>query len=186
MTCPEASASLQNLSSLVFHYLWISLHTISSQKALLASFCLPNSFCTQQSVRSPPLSLNWVRGIYRVSPKATSIQTEPPFSTNDCSFFRLSKDPWRRKWQPTPVFWPGDSCGLRCLVSYSFSTVAQSCTTLCDPMNHSTLGLPVHRQLPEFIQSHVHRVGDAIQPSHPLSSPSPPAPNPSQHQGLFQ
>ena len=57
--------------------------------------------------------------------------------------------------------------------------VAQSCPTLCDPMNHSTPGLPVHHQLLEFTQTHVHRVGDAIQPSHPLSSPSPPAPNPS-------
>ena len=56
---------------------------------------------------------------------------------------------------------------------------------LCDPMNCSTPGLPVHHQLPEFIQTHVHRVSDAIQPSHPLSSPSPPAPNPSQHQSLF-
>ena len=58
--------------------------------------------------------------------------------------------------------------------------------TLCDPMNHSTPGLPVHHQLPEFTQTHVHRVGDAIQPSHPLLSPFPPAPNPSQHQSLFQ
>ena len=68
----------------------------------------------------------------------------------------------------------------------SFSSVAQSCPTLCDPMNHSTPGLPVHHQLPEFTQTHLHRVGDAIQPSHPLSSPLPPAPNPSQHQSLFQ
>ena len=67
-----------------------------------------------------------------------------------------------------------------------FSSVAQSCPTLCDPMNRSTPGLPVHHQLLEFTQTHVHRVGDAIQPSHLLSSPSPPAPNPSQHQGLFQ
>ena len=67
-----------------------------------------------------------------------------------------------------------------------FSSVAQSCLTLCNPMNHSTPGLPVHHQLPEFTQTHVHRVSDAIQPSHPLSSPSPPAPNPSQHQSLFQ
>ena len=67
-----------------------------------------------------------------------------------------------------------------------FSSVAQSCPTLSDPMNHSTPGLPVHHQLLEFTQTHVHRVGDAIQPSHPLSSPSPPALNPSQHQGLFQ
>ena len=67
-----------------------------------------------------------------------------------------------------------------------FSSVAQSCPTLCDPMNGSTPGLLVHHQLPEFTQTHAHRVGDAIQPSHPLSSPSPPAPNPSQHQALFQ
>ena len=66
------------------------------------------------------------------------------------------------------------------------SSVAQSCPTLCDPMNSSTPGLPVHHHLPEFTQTHVHRVRDAIQPSHPLSSPSPPAPNPSQHQSLFQ
>ena len=72
------------------------------------------------------------------------------------------------------------------LPSVQFSSVAQSCPTLCDPMNHSTPGLPVHHQLPEFTQTHVHQVSDAIQPSHPLSSPSPPVPNPSQHQGLFQ
>ena len=67
-----------------------------------------------------------------------------------------------------------------------FSWVAQSCPTLCNPMNRSTPGLPVHHQLLEFTQTRVHRVDAAIQPSHPLSSPSPPAPNPSQHQGLFQ
>ena len=67
-----------------------------------------------------------------------------------------------------------------------FSSVTQSCLTLCYPMNHSTLGLPVHHQLSEHTQTHVYRVGDAIQPSHSLSSPSPPAPNPSKHQGLFQ
>ena len=62
----------------------------------------------------------------------------------------------------------------------------QSCPALCDPMNCSTPGFPVHHQLPEFTQTHVHRVGDAIQPSHLRSSPSPPVPNPSQHQSLFQ
>ena len=67
-----------------------------------------------------------------------------------------------------------------------FSSVTQSCPTLCNPMNHSMPGLPVHHHLPEFTQTHVHRVRDAIQPSHPLSSPSPPAPNPFQHQSLFQ
>ena len=70
--------------------------------------------------------------------------------------------------------------------SVQFNSVAQSHPTLCNPMNRSTPGLPVHHQLPEFTQTHVHRVGDAIQPSHPLSSSSPPALNPSQYQGLFQ
>ena len=72
---------------------------------------------------------------------------------------------------------------LQCV---QFSSVAQSCPTLCDPMDCSTPGLRVHHQLPELPQTHVHRVGDAIQPSHPLSSPSPSAFNLSQHQGLFQ
>ena len=70
--------------------------------------------------------------------------------------------------------------------SVQFSSVTQSYPTLCDPMNHSMPGLPVHHQFPELTQTHVHRVSDAIQQSHPLSSPSPPAPNPSQHQTLFQ
>ena len=70
--------------------------------------------------------------------------------------------------------------------SVQFSSVAQSCPTLCNPMNCSMPGLPVHHHLPEFTQTQFHRVSDAIQPSHPLSSPSSPAPNPSQHQSLFQ
>ena len=114
----------------------------------------------------------------------------------------VRKIPRRRKWQPTPVFLPRESHEERSLAGYSsqgptgldtteatsvqFSSVAQSCLTLFDPMNRSTPGLPVHHQLPEFTQTHVHRVSVAIQPSHPLSFPSPPAPNPSQHQGLFQ
>ena len=117
---------------------------------------------------------------------------------------------WRRKWQPTPVLLPGKPHGERSLEGHSpwgcqsrtqlsnqttttimssghqFSSVTQSCLTLCDPMNHSMPGLPVYIQLPELTQTHAHRVGDAIQPSHPLSSASPPALNPSQHQGLFQ
>ena len=109
------------------------------------------------------------------------------------------------KWLPRSSAWVLSNCGKTqhkftelCLaplssfinesfgLSVQFSLVAQSCPTLCDPMNHSTPGLPVHHQLPEFTQTHVHQVGDAIQPSHPLSSPPPPAPNPSQHQSLFQ
>ena len=74
----------------------------------------------------------------------------------------------------------------KCPISQSVSSFAQSCLTLCDPMNCSTPGLPVYHPLLEFTQTRVYRVGDAIQPSDPLSSPSPPAPNPSQHQSLFQ
>ena len=83
-------------------------------------------------------------------------------------------------WIPTLLFIIYVTCSVQ------FSSVAQSCLTLCDPMNHRTPGLPVHHQLLEFTQTHVHRVSDAILPSHPLLSPSPSAPNPSQHQGLFQ
>ena len=78
------------------------------------------------------------------------------------------------------------SLSMKVSRSIQFSSVAQSCMTICHPMNHSTPGLPVQYQLPEPTQTHVHWVGDAIQPSHPLSSPSPPAPNLSQHQGLLQ
>ena len=86
----------------------------------------------------------------------------------------------------TPTKKQQSTKGINILISQSVSSATQSYPTLCDPMNRSTPGLPVHYQLPEFTQTHVHRVGDAIQPSHPLSSPSLPAPNLSQHQGLFQ
>ena len=79
--------------------------------------------------------------------------------------------------------WP---TGQTSLWTVQFSSVTQSCQTLCNPMNRSMPGLPVHHELPEFTQTHAHRVSDAIQTSHSLSSPSPPAPSPSQHQGLFQ
>ena len=75
---------------------------------------------------------------------------------------------------------------LKWYLSVQFSSPARSCPTLCNPMNRSMPGLPVHHQLPEFTQTHVHRVSDAIQPSHPRSSPYPPPSNPSQHQSLFQ
>ena len=81
--------------------------------------------------------------------------------------------------QPTRLLYPWDFPG-KLSFSVQFSSVAQSCPILCDPMNRSTPGLPVHHQLPEFTQTHDHQVSDAIQPSHPQSSPSPPAHNPSQ------
>ena len=81
----------------------------------------------------------------------------------------------------------GSSTSSQELELVQFSSVQSlSCVWLCNPMNHSTPGRPVHHQLLEFTQTHVHWVGDAIQPSHPLLSPSPPVPNPSQHQGLLK
>ena len=82
--------------------------------------------------------------------------------------------------------WSWMSVSFPRLSSVQFSSVSQLCSTLCDPMNRSTPGLPVHHQLPEFTQTHIHWVGDDFQPSYALSSPSPPTPNPSQHQSLFQ
>ena len=95
---------------------------------------------------------------------------------------------WPQDWKRS-VFIPIPKKGNTKEGSFSsvqFSSVTQLCPTPCDPTNRSTPGLPVYHQVPEFTQTHVHGVGDAIQPSHPLSSPSPPAPSPSQHQGLFQ
>ena len=92
---------------------------------------------------------------------------------------------WTEKWIHGSGFFQILIRGQRVQMN-QFSSVAQSCLTLCDPVNHSMPGLPVHHQLPEFTQTHVHWVGDTIQPSHPLSSPSPPAPNLPHHQGLFK
>ena len=91
--------------------------------------------------------------------------------------------PKSHRWQTVVLTWGHKQSWFS---SVQFNSVAQSYPTLCDPMNRSTPGLPVHHQLPEFTHTHIHRVSDTIQPSHPLSSPSPPAPDPSQHQSLFQ
>ena len=117
-------------------------------------------------------------------------------SSKSLSRVWLFDTPWTVAHQASPSmefskqeYWSGlpfPPPGCQPFSSVQFSSVTELCLTLCDPMNCSTSGLPVHHQLLEFTQTHVHRVSDAIQPSHPLSSPSPPAPNPSQPQGLFQ
>ena len=92
---------------------------------------------------------------------------------------------WPKCWSFSFSISPSNEySGLISFRIIQFSSVTQSSSTLCDPMNYSTPGLPVHHQLPEFTETHVHRVSDAIQPSHPLSSPSPLAPNPSQYQSF--
>ena len=115
-------------------------------------------------------------------PSSRTLQSEITNILKDC--FHTMRKYMKHVWTSVMVPSPYLTLVLR-KHSVQFSSVAQSCPTLCDPMKSSTPGLPVHHQLPE-IQTHVLQVGDAIQPSHPLSSPSPPAPNPSQHQGLFQ
>ena len=151
------------------------------------SILLPVSFCVVYCSFILTLKLNWV------SPLNFHVYFN--FVLSFPSLYRLEN-------QFIDIFWA--TCwdfDLDCLgihaekwkgfpkfpsASVQFSSVTQLCPILCDPMNCSTPGLPVHHQLPEFTQTHVHQVGDAIQPSHPLLSPSLPIPNPSQHQGLFQ
>jgi len=120
-------------------------------------------------------------------------QSDPACSCRiDCTCQHLKKDIFFITMTKVLTSWePGDLCNLSSSPgsvchAFQFSSVAQSCLTLCDPMDYSTPGLPVHHQLPELAQTHIHRVSDAIQPSHPLSSPFPPAFSLSQHQGLFQ
>ena len=117
-------------------------------------------------------SFKHYQGVHRSLHKGTRIE----------SFYKwneLIQECWEKKWIKSKII-----SGFKLLVQ--FSSVAQSCLTLWDSMDCSTSGFPVHHQLPEFTQIHVHRVGDAIQPSHPLPSPSPLAFNLSQYQGLFQ
>ena len=117
--------------------------------------------------------------------QADSLSSEPPGKPTGSDTQTQRKT--GGKPLPLPILSRGErqKMSLQFLLpSVQFSSVTQSCPTLCDPMNRSTPGIPVHHELPEFTETHVHRVSDAIQPSHPLSSPSPPAPNPSQHQSL--
>ena len=124
-----------------------------------------------------PLSMGFSRPEYwsgLPSPLPGSVQSKGIFTNQG---IKLGLLPWGGFF----IFWANREVFLHII-----SSVAQLCLTLCDPMNRSTPGLPIQHQLPEFTQTHVHRVTDAIQPSHPLSSPSSLAPNPSQHQSLFQ
>ena len=101
-------------------------------------------------------------------------------------YFHYTHEEIFRDQSGSEMVWIGKSVIFVVVIFFQFNSVAQSCLTLCDPMDCSTPGFPVHHQLPEFTQIHVHWVSDAIQPTHPLSSPSPPDLNLSQHQGLFQ
>ena len=106
----------------------------------------------------------------------TFFSTIAPCRAGQAPGFRQERKPTPSSQVPPTGKCPNKTRSCRYIFSVQFSSVPQSCLTLCDPMNRSTPGLSVHHQLLEFTQTHVHRVGDAIQPSHPLSSPSPPAP----------
>ena len=144
-------------------------------------------------MNTPPTYLVPSWGLLRLSFIGPALQTIPfPWSATSLDLYK------RYRWLPFSqcfhmlrgiqgILTMAALCETHILnLSVQFSSVAQSCPTLCNPMNRSTPGLPVHHQLLEFTQTHVHRASDAIQPSHLGSSPSPPAPNPSQHQSLFQ
>ena len=164
--CLPSDALLQHLSSyLGFSYLGhgISLHGCSSKVQLLL-LTLDERYLLTADL--PDLQ-------HGVAPLGPPAPTQPQFL--GCGVGPPGHRPW-----------PQAAAEVHLVSSVQFSSVTQSCPTLCNPMNRSTPGLPVHHQLPEFTQTHVHLVSDAIQSSHPLSSPSPPDPNPSQHQSLFQ
>ena len=127
------------------------------------------------------------QGVPRIHSSKRSHGTHGSVSNTDHTVHYTPSTHWSYNRKSVCTFWsPSSSRPSPLPTSVQFSSVAQSCLTLCDPMDCSTPGLPVHHQLPEFTQTHVHWVSDAIQPSHPLSSPFPPALNLSQHQGLFQ
>ena len=137
--------------------------------------------------RSKRLLISWLQSSSAVILEPKKIKSVTVSIVSPFICHKTCIHTWGKENFLTCIFWYKLLITLNKL-SYSlqFSSVTQSCPTLCDPMNCSTPGLPVHHQLPEFTQTHIHWVNDAIQPSHPLSSPSSPAPNPSQHQGLFQ
>ena len=128
----------------------------------------------KRKVREPETHQLWGQKGVNLGEKQNLREKTCLLQGNDLPHNNLPQSPYTHKTQYKT------SCTVQ------FSSVAQSCPTLCDPMNCSTPGLPVHHHLPEFTQTHVPQISDAIQPSHPLSSPSPPAFNLSQHQGLFQ
>ena len=141
---------------------------------------MENSMEVPQKTRVAILSSNPTPG--HIYPNKTTFRKDAFTSMFIAGLFIIAKT-WKQSKRPSTEKWIKNMWYIN-TVGYSVSSVPQSCPTLCDPVNRSTPGLPVHHQLREFTETHVHWVSDAVQPSHPLSSPSPPAPNPSQHQGL--
>ena len=151
---------------------------------------LPKYNEVQSSCKSRFLLVKWEKDVQNQHWNSDTYLTLKIMSSGPVSFWgkdqvtEKSKHIWLAWVNNLDCFW----CNVQCMTirSDQIRSVAQSCLTLCDPKNRCIPGLPVHHQLLESTRTHIHWVSDAIQPSHPLSSPSPPAPNPSQHQGLFQ
>ena len=168
---------------------WLSFIELDKAVVLmirLVDFCDYGSVCLPSDALSQhlPSYLGFFYLGRGVSLHGCSSKGQPPLLTSDVGWLVSAT---------APDFWPGvaplshapaPSTSISLSISLQFSSVTQTCPTLCDPMNRSTPGLPVHHQLLEFTQTHIHRVGDAIQPSHLLSSPSLPAPNPSQYRSF--
>ena len=174
---------------LKLNFLWRSTRLYRTNTSKRCSFHYRGLECKSRKSRNTwgnrqigPWNTEWSRAkANRVLPKEHTGHSKHPLPTTqektlhmDNTRWSTSKSHWLYSLQP------------KMEKLYQIRSVSQPCPTLCDPMNRSTPGLPVHHQLPEFTQTHIHRVSDAIHPSHPLSSPFPPAPNPSQHQSLFQ
>ena len=181
--------STRKLLKLINEYSEVAGYKINTQKSL--AFLYSNNEKVEREIKETiPFTIAMKRikylGIYL--PK----ETKDLYIENYKTLVKeIKEDTNRRRNIPCPGIGRINKVSILPKAIYRFSanqmrSVAQSCPTLCDPVNRSTPGLPVHHQLPEFTQTHVHGVSDAIQPTHPLSSPSPPAPNPSQHQSLFQ
>ena len=169
----------------VHHYLSEFAQTVSLYLLPSLCVCVCVCVCTRSVAQLCPTLFDPID----CSPLGSSVHGDSPGKNTGmgCHVFLQGIFPTQGFWYYYFFFQRLKNWGEIC-ITYSlvqFSLVAQSYQTLCNPMNRSTTGLPVHHQLPESTQSHIHQVGDAIQPSHPLSSPSPPPPNPSQHQGLF-
>jgi len=165
----------------------------------ISSSVVPFSSCPQSLQASESFPVSQLSASGGQSIELSALASVPPMNTQDWSplewtgwislhFKRLSRVFSNTTVQKHQFFGAqlSSQSNSHIHTSVQFRSVAQSCLTLCDPMNCSVPGLPVHYQLLEFTQAHVHWVSGAIQPSHPLSSSSPPAPNPSQYQSLFQ
>ena len=161
------------------HWVLVEVSMIFIVTCGLLSLSIPegSSFLTRDQTRAPCTGSMESYPVDHQDSEETKIERDTYIPMFTAELFTIVRT-WKQPRCPLTDEWIKKLWYIYTMkYSFQFSSVAQSCPTLCDPMNHSTPGLPVHHQLPDFAQTHVHRVSDAIQPSHPVSSPSPPALN---------